>query len=44
MVTRLGLARFAYGFFRVDGFSVFGGFLLRVYVRVSYGCVGFRFF
>ena len=30
---------------RVEGFLAFGGFFfVRVYVRVSYGCVGLRFF
>ena len=43
MVTRLGLARFAYGFLGLMVFQFLEVFPVRVYVRVSYGCVGFRF-
>ena len=52
VISRLGLARFAYG---LVGFWVFqglgvrvrvrvAGLAVRVYLRVSFACVGLRFF
>ena len=42
--SRLGLARFAYGFVGLMIFQCLEVFPVRVYLRVSYGCVRFRFF
>ena len=44
VVSRLGLARFAYGFVGLMVFHCLEVFPVRVYLRVSYGCARFRFF
>ena len=44
MVSCLGLAKFSFGWVGFRFFSSERYFAVSVYLRVSYGCVGFRLF
>ena len=44
VVSCLGLVKVVYVFEGFRVFNVFEIFFVRVYIRVSYGCVEFRFF